>query len=329
MVGQMLALQSHVGLGTFPFSGVFSPVNEQQAQTIVERFLELGGVYIDTAPIYGFGDVENSLGRFLNNTPRDKYYITTKCGIIWAPDRRLLISGRYKDVLCECESSLRRLGLDYIDLYILHVPDPDTPHEETMAALADLQTQGKIREIGLSNVSLEQLQKYNKTRLVRFVQNRFSLLNQSFDRLFVDYCVEHGIGLTPYQVIERGLLTDQMVKSKNHYMNENDLRSTKPEFSTKVKQVITSWVAQSLQPIAESLGVSVSTLAIWWVLQQPAVAFCICGATKETQIIENLGATMIAPPKDTLDQINATYIALANAIHSRDSLNIREFMGVG
>jgi aryl-alcohol dehydrogenase-like predicted oxidoreductase len=322
----MVKSPNRVGLGTFPFASVFSKVSDYGAQSIVRKFLDLGGFYIDTAPIYGFAQAETLLGRILQSIPRDKYYIASKCGYVWGSDRKPQLSGEYQDVISEFEKSLRRLNLECIDLYMSHVPDPDTPFEETMSALADLQAEGKIRDIGVSNVSLEQLQEYNKTGLVKFVQNRFSLLNQSFAPDFIAYCEEQGIGIIPYQVIERGLLTDKVIEGIE--LREGDLRHQKPEFASEVRQVIGWWVGEHLKPIADDLETSVSALAIWWALQQPAIAFCICGATKVAQIVSNLRAASLEPPSDTLERINATYQTLVDEIESKYSMSVREFMGL-
>lgn len=322
----MMKPPNRIGLGTFPFASVFSKVSDYRAKSIVRKFLDLGGFYIDTAPIYGFAQAETLLGRTLQSIPRDKYYIASKCGYVWGSDKKPQLSGKYQDVISEFEKSLRRLNLERIDLYMSHVPDPDTPFEETMSALANLQAQRKIKDIGVSNVSLEQLQEYNKTGLVKFVQNRFSLLNRSFDPDFIAYCEEQGIGIIPYQVIERGLLTDKAVEGIE--LREGDLRHKKPEFVSEVRQVIGRWVGEHLEPIAEDLETSVSALAIWWALQQPAIAFCIVGATEEAQVVSNLRAVSLDPPDDTLERINTSCQALADEIDRNYGKSVREFMGL-
>jgi methylglyoxal reductase len=316
-----------VSLGTYSLANVFSPLTESEARTVLQDYLDLGGFYLDTAPLYGFGRVEELIGQVLTGVRRDRFYLATKFGYVWqtghppgkagsaaAPDGfwwskemrvYLGLNGRYQQVVAECEASLRRLGVDVIDLYMVHVPDESTPCEETMAAMADLQAQGKIRQIGVSNVSLSQLRAYNQTGLVRYVQNRFSLLNQSMDAEFVAYCREKGIGNTPYQVIERGLLTDRVLGGMK--IGQGDIRQLKPEFAPLVRQVVGRWVRDHLKPVADEVGVPVATLAIWWALQQPTVAFCICGATRKTQLVSNLQAASLTPPADTLARIEDGY----------------------
>src|SRR3989344_9210303 len=174
--------RNRVGLGTFPLAGVFSPVTKTKAKRVVQKFLDEGGYYIDTAPLYGFGEVEILLGDALKKYSRNQFYITTKCGYIDVEGKTFQTiqkSGKYKDVVRECERSLKRLQLDYVDLYFVHSPDPDTPFDETMEALFKLQKDGKIKEIGVSNVNLEELKEYNKFGNVKYIQNRFSLINHS------------------------------------------------------------------------------------------------------------------------------------------------------
>jgi methylglyoxal reductase len=315
-----------VGLGTFPLAGVFSTVSNRQAQSIVDRFFDLGGYYIDTAPVYGLGQVETLLGKLLRNRPRDSYYLTSKCGWIWGADKQPTLSGRHQDVIAECEKSLSRLGVDYFDLYMSHVPDPDTPFEETMGALESLRSQGKIRDIGVSNVSLDQLERYDRERLVDVVQNRFSLLNRSLTPPFIEFCAERGIGVVAYQVIERGLLTERAPSGLE--LREGDLRHKKPEFAESVRQVVGKWVGSNLKPIAADVGVSTSALAIWWTLQQPTVAYPICGATKPYQVDQNMKAIALKPPDGLLERINECYQILAEQIHRDHSMSVREYMGL-
>lgn len=321
-----MKLLNGIGLGTFPLANPFTPVDEQTATRIVKTYLELGGQYIDTAPTYAFGKVETLLGKILKDFPRGRYFVNTSCGYVLGENGQFKVSGRYKDVIEDCEASLYRLGLDALDLYISHIPDPNTPFEETVRAMEDLRKQGKIKNIGVSNVTLEQLKEYNKTGSIQYVQNRFSLLNQSFAPDFIAYCQAHRIGIVAYQVIERGLLTNKVVDGI--VLREGDLRHKKPEFAREIRQVIGQWVGEHLKPIAEDLETSVSALAIWWALQQPAIALCQCGATEEAHVVSNLQAITMAPPSDTLDRINASYQILADEVHKEYSQSIREYMGL-
>lgn len=320
-----MKLLNGIGLGTFPFASPFTPVGAKEAEDIVEAYLNGGGRYIDVAPTYGLGKVEELLGELLQKYPRDKYFINTSCGHAREGDT-LKLSGKYQDVLNDCDNSLRRLKVDYIDLYISHVPDPDTPFAETMEALTDLKKAGKVKRIGVSNVSLEQLQDYNATGAVEFVQNRFSLINQDLSPEFQVYCQAHDIGVVAYQVLDRGLLTEGVLQKLA--MRPDDLRRRKPEFRENVVQEIGKWVNESLVPIAKSAEVSLPTLIIWWTLQQPAIALSQCGATSIAQVQKIVAAASFQGTPALKEKIDAAYNTLEERIHDQYQCSVREFTGL-
>jgi len=241
-------MKNRMGLGTFPLAGVFNKISKEKAKEIVKLFLNNGGYYIDAAPLYGFGEVEKLLGEVLKDYPRDKYYVITKCGYIDVEGKTFQTvqkSGRYNDVIRECERSLQRLKLDYIDLYFVHSPDPNTPFEETMRALTDLQKKGKIKYIGVSNVTLAELKEYNRDSNVDFIQNRFSLINRSIDQKFQKYLLENKIGLIPYQVIDRGQLTGKVFENISN-LSEKDLRKGRSDWQPNKLDVMAKWVKENL-----------------------------------------------------------------------------------
>lgn len=312
-----------IGLGTFPFSNVFTKVDRDEARKIVKSFIEFGGNYIETAPLYvGVGSL---LREILRDVPRDKYYISTKCVTGLDKDGQKVRSGKYQSIINQCSLELETLGVDFIDLYMMHIPPPDALPDETMQALNDLKTKGLIKNIGISNVSLEQLKSFCQYGEIRYVQNRFSLLNQSFTAEFHNYCIEHNINYIPFQVIERGLLTSQV---RNLILSENDLRRQKPEFREEVFLVIRNWVYTHLKPIADEMNISVESLVILWTLQQPQIAVCSIGATKSSQIKENMKALNQPFPKEMLDKVNSAYDHLAKEVKTEYSKSIREFMGI-
>jgi aryl-alcohol dehydrogenase-like predicted oxidoreductase len=318
-------LLNGIGLGTFPFASPFSFVDERTAEEILQSYLDNGGQYIDTAPIYAFYKVETFLGQVLKKIPREKYFISTSCGYILNQTGKFEISGKYSDVINNCEGSLKRLNVEYIDLYISHIPDLKTPVSETMGALKDLKKQGKVKRLGVSNVALVQLKEYNIFGGVEYVQNRFSLLNQNFSDDFIKHCNNNDIGLVAYQVIERGLLTN---KASEIGLREGDFRNNKPEFAVQIRTRIGQWIREYLLPIANELKIDVSTLAIWWAMQQPAIAMCQIGATSVRQVTENMKALYLTPPTDTLTNINKAYQILQEEIEREYSQTIREFRNV-
>lgn len=316
-------LTGTIGLGTFPLANVFTHISEKEAHDIFSTFFENGGKFIDTAPVYALGQVEHLVGNILSSYSRDSYYLATKCGFIWDTNRDTKLSGAYGDVIVECEKSLKRLNTEYIDIYMSHMPDDKTPFEETIRAMIDLQSQGKIRAIAVSNVTLGQLKSYNQHGNIGFIQNRFSLINRSVDNDFANYCSQHNIGIIPFQVIERGLLTNS---SSNLKLHKDDLRNKKPEFSYEKRLVISKWVDKNLLPLAKRVNMPVSSLAIWWALYQPNIVCCLTGATSSAQVTENFKASKLPKNIELLSTLDKFYQELNLEISERYQINLREFL---
>ncbi len=322
-----MKLLNGIGLGTFPFASPFTKVDESEAVNIVTTYINAGGKYIDTAPTYAFGEVEILLGKILKKFKRDNFFINTSCGFV-RQGNGYIKSGRYKDVIQDCDESLLRLGLNEIDLYISHTPDTETgtPFSETISAMEDLKKQGKIKAIGVSNVLLEQLKEYNQSNNVEFVQNRFSLLNQNFDEKFTDYCIKNRIGIVAFQVIERGILTEKFIDS-NIELSKNDLRNKKPEFRKGVRWVIQNWVKEDLIPISIRYDLPLSALAIKWALSNDFIALCQCGASNTKQVINNLKSIQ-SSNSDIIDEINAAYNKLSDFLEKEYQQSVIDFLGI-
>lgn len=319
-------MKNRVGLGTFPLASVFTKVTKKRAEEMVKTFIDKGGYYIDAAPVYGFGEVERILGKALKSFPRNQYYLMTKCGWVGIGSQKPAVSSKKKDILRECEDSLRRLGVNCIDLYFVHLPDPDTPFRETMEALLDLKKDGKIRRIGVSNVSLRELEEYARHGKVEFVQNRFSCVNRSIGSHFSKYLERKKIGLVPYQVVERGLLTGKV--SGKYRLRPGDLRRQKPEWQAEVATEISDWTNTCLRPIAESLGVDTENLAISWMLSKPYVDFVIVGATNIEQVETNLESGDLRLPKKIIREIDESYENFELDIRRRYKKEVYRFMGL-
>lgn len=319
--------QKRVALGTFPLAGVFNPVTKEGATDVINTFLDQGGYYIDTAPMYGFGYVEHLLGEVLRSKARDSYYLITKCGKhidevkqTWTPQ------ASYTDVIAQCEESLTRLNTDYIDLYLIHEPDKTTPFEETMRALIDLQTQGKIREIGISNVTLQQLKEYRKFADVRYIQNKFSFINRSIEPEYSEYLVTHLIQLIPYHILEIAQLTGSVLEDGN--LGKNDFRNTLPYFNSNKLSVIRTWVKKHIQPIAKNQGCTIGQLIIAWTLRQAHIPYVLVGTTKPQYVSINMKAQSINLTHDTYTALETAYNQLVTYIHSTYQMSIREFRGL-
>jgi len=316
-------LSGTIGLGTFPLANVFTHISEKEAQNIFSTFFENGGKFIDTAPVYALGQVERMVGKILSRYSRDSYYLATKSGFVWDTNGDTKLSGAYRDVISECEKSLKRLHTEYIDVYMSHMPDTKTPFEESIRAMVDLQSQGKIRAIAVSNVTLDQLKIYNQHGDIGFIQNRFSLINRSVDNDFANYCSQNHIGIIPFQVIERGLLTNN---SSNLKLHKDDLRNKKPEFSYEKRLVISKWVDAKLLPLAKQVNMPISSLAIWWALYQPNIVCCLTGATSSAQVIENFKASKLPKNIDLLSTLDKYYQELYSEIREHYQMTLREFL---
>lgn len=322
-------MNNRVGLGTFPLASVFSKISKKDGEKLVYNFLNQGGYYIDTAPMYGFGEVELLLGRALKNFSREKYYIATKCGYIDVKGQTFQTiqkSGRYNDVLMECDRSLKRLGVEYVDLYLMHSPDPKTPIAETLGAMEKLQKDGKIKKIGVSNVNIFELKEYNQSGKVRFVQNRFSLINRSIDNELASYMLNNAIKLMPYQVIDRGQLTGSVLDDID--LNKDDLRMGRSDWLPQVYGVISEWSKENLLPIAKKIGITLGQLSMPWALHQKYMGFLIVGLTKPGYIPINLKANSIVLSDEIISEVDSAYAKLEKKVWDKYKVSVREFRGL-
>lgn len=323
-------MQNRIGLGTFPLAGVFNSISQDQAKSLIGQFIGQDGYYIDTAPQYGFGEVEKILGTSLKQFSRNRYFLISKCGFPQIEGKSwdtLVKSGKYDDVIQECEDSLRRLQTDYIDLYFVHSPDKNTPFEETMNALVMLQKQGKIGQIGVSNVDLNELSEYRKYGQVNYIQNKFSLINRSVEADFLQYLETNQIKLLPYHVLEIGLLTDRSVNS-SIVLAADDLRNKVKYWQNDKTAPIIEWLKSEIAPVAKDLNLKVEELVTSWTLAQKQIEFVIIGTTSLTDLQNNLKIDQIALSDGTLQQIEAAYKKLVNLIYEQSAQTLKEFRGL-
>jgi len=318
--------KNRVGLGTFPLSSVFNPISSGDAKKLINKFIELGGYYIDTAPLYGNGEVEKLLGNALISTARENFYLITKTVKHVDENGMLFKSGKYEDVVKQIDNSLIRLGLDYVDCLMVHSPDKDVPIEETLRAMEELQKAGKVKDLAVSNVIIEELKEYNKTNKIRFVQNSFSLINRSISAELEKYFLDNKISLIPYHLLEIGLLTG--IAFENFKLKEGDLRRQVPYWNQENQDVVFGWVRNSLAPIAKKLGITIGQLNIAWALHQPFIDFIIAGTTKLEYLGINLKANDIKLSKEILLEIENAYKFLEVKIKSDYGKSLREFRGL-
>lgn len=318
---------NRVGLGTFPLSGVYNPVSPQQKTRVIEQFLELGGHYIDTAPMYGCTQVESLLGTILPKKRRESYYIASKCGKEMYPLQNTWESiAGYTDVIKQCDDSLKRLKLDYIDLYLIHSPDKKTPFEETLRAMNDLKTSGKIREIGVSNVTLDELKQYRTYADIKYVQNRFSFINRSISTEYKNYLKQNNILIIPYEVLELGLLTGSVVEEDQ--LGKHDVRGTTGFFQGNPFVETRDLVKDAIFPIAREYGLTVAQTMIAWTLVQPYIFFPIVGTTKPEYVEINLKAGSVQISNDMLQKLESAYQKLVETVKAKYQTSIKDFRGL-
>jgi methylglyoxal reductase len=308
---------SAVGLGTWAIGGwMWGGTDEATSVRAIETSIDAGISLIDTAPAYGLGRSEELVGKAIAGK-RDKVVIATKCGLNWhngkgnyffdedgLPVRRYLGAD---GIAHEIEQSLRRLGTDHIDLYITHWQDPTTPIAETMQALLRLKEQGKIRAIGASNVSPEELAAYLATGQLDAIQERYSMLDRGIEETLLPMTQPAGVATLGYSSLALGLLTGKV--SATRVFEGDDQRAADPRFSPDNRQHAADFAA-ALKPLADRHGASIAQLVIAWSLHQPGITFALCGARDPAQARDNAEAARLC-----LDAADLARVEVARATH--------------
>jgi aryl-alcohol dehydrogenase-like predicted oxidoreductase len=280
---------SRLAFGTWEFSSDWGHADEDAAITMIRRARELGINFFDTAQQYGFGTSERILGKALRgdlSQNREDVVIATKGGLR-ATDNGLIRDASPEWLRKGVESSLSSLGVDYIDVYLVHWPDPKLPASETAGALADLVSEGKIRHVGVSNYDTAQVEEFSATLPVEVVQPPYHLFRRDIEGALLPYCDKHDIGVMVYGPLAHGLLTGTM-KPDTSFATE-DWRG-KSDIFTGDGFLRNLEVVAQLQHLAADLGVSISQLAIAWTIAQPGVHVAIVGAQHVTYLQDSAGA---------------------------------------
>lgn len=291
---------SAVGLGTWAIGGwMWGGTDEAESIAAIQASLDAGVTLIDTAPAYGLGRSEEIVGKALAGR-RDQAVIATKCGLVWHTDKGMHFFDqegrpvhRYlgRDAIFhEIEESLRRLRTDYIDLYITHWQDPTTPIEETLRALEDLKTSGKIRAIGASNVGTAELRDYISHGGLDAVQERFSMLDREIEADLLPLTRANGIATLSYSSLALGLLSGSIGPSR--VFSGDDQRRDNPRFSVSNREKALAF-ADAIRPVADRHRASIAQTVIAWTLAQPGVTFALCGARNAVQALDNARAGTI------------------------------------
>jgi aryl-alcohol dehydrogenase-like predicted oxidoreductase len=291
-----------VGLGTWAIGGgdwKFGWGAQDDALSIrtIHEAMAVGINWIDTAAVYGLGRSEEVVGRALKEM-KDKPIISTKCERCWDPDGTIVPRLKRASVKQECEDSLRRLGVDVIDMYQIHWPQPDEDIEEGWSAVAELIKEGKVRYAGVSNFSVAQLQRIQPIHAVTFLQPPYSMLNRSIEAELLPYCEENDIGIIAYSPMQKGLLSGKVTKEWAAALPADDHRRADPQFNEPLLSKNIA-LTKALAEIAHRYGRNSAELAIAWVLRQPRVTAAIVGARKPGQIKETVfGGKFAIKPED-------------------------------
>ncbi|MCL7487243.1 MAG: aldo/keto reductase [Desulfobulbaceae bacterium] len=264
---------SRICLGTWAIGGwMWGGTEEDESIRTILTALDKGITFIDTAPVYGFGRSEEIVGKALlnGNVKRDQVVVATKCGLEWSDKGKISRNSSRGRILQEVEDSLRRLQTDYIDLYQIHWPDPDTPFEETAQVMTELLAAGKIRAVGVSNYSPAQMDEFRKAAPLHSVQPPYNLFERGIEADVLPYAKKHGIAVLAYGAICRGLLSGRMKPDTT--FEGDDLRRHDPKFREPRYATYLQAVSELDELAKKEHGRSVLELAVRWVLEQGAIA---------------------------------------------------------
>lgn len=291
-----------ISFGAWAVGGwLWGGTDDDAAVRAMQRGIDLGVTCIDTAPVYGMGHSERIVGRAIAGR-RDQVIVATKCGLRWDAEegqhyfdttdnegnpRRIFRNLRPESIRHECEQSLKRLGVDTIDLYQCHWPDPTTPVDDTMEALLSLQHEGKIREIGVSNFTPDLMRQCMKKGRIASNQPKYSALERESEKEVLPFCRVNDIGILAYSPLAQGLLTGKV--GPDRVFPQNDLRSNKAMFSAENRRRVLDMLEKA-RPIAEKYDATFGQLFLAWTVAQPGVTTALAGARNETQVEENAHA---------------------------------------
>ncbi|NUB45568.1 aldo/keto reductase [Fertoebacter nigrum] len=309
-IGETGIMASAVGLGTWAIGGwMWGGTDDAAAEDAIRAGLDAGITLIDTAPAYGLGHAEAVVGRAMKGR-RDQVVLATKCGLVWHTQRGPYFFSQgglpvHRDLSAaairhEVEQSLTRLNTDRIDLYITHWQDPTTPVAETVAALKDLQREGKILAFAASNTTPDHLAAYRAEGGIAAVQEEYSMVERRIEQTHLLACRDAGIAVMGYSVLALGLLSGRI--GADRVFAGDDQRQGNPRFSPENRGRVDR-VMQVVRPIAADQGASPAQVVIAWTLAQPGLTFALCGARNAQQARENAEAGQLHLAPAEIDAI--------------------------
>ena len=303
---------SALGLGCMGMSDFYGARDDAESLATLHHALDRGLTFLDTADMYGFGDNEELVGRALQGRPRQSVFLATKFGIVRSRTDATArgVNGRPEYVRAACDASLRRLGVDVIDLYYQHRVDPATPIEETVGAMAGLVRAGKVRHLGLSEAGADTIRRAHAVHPIAALQSEYSLWTRDPEDGVLATCRELGIGFVAYSPLGRGFLTGQIRRFED--FAADDYRRLSPRFQGD-NFARNLDLVQRVSQLAAAKRCTPGQLALAWVLAQGPDIVPIPGTKRRTYLDENLGALDVTLTAAELAQIEAIFPAQAAA----------------
>ena len=276
-----------IGGGNWEFA--WGAQDDQESITAIHQALELGVNWIDTAAIYGLGQSEEIVGQALKSWSGARPMVFTKCSMRWHEDRSIYRSLKAESVIEEAENSLRRLGVETIDLYQIHWPNPEAEIEEGWEAMARLREQGKVRWIGVSNCSPVQMERLSRIAPIASLQPPYSMLRPAVEQELLPWALKHNIGVISYSPMVNGLLAGKMTAERIAAMPADDLRRKGVEFN-EPRLSRNLQLVELLREIGNGYDVTPGVVAVAWTLKHPAITGAIVGGRNAAQVKETAAA---------------------------------------
>lgn len=290
-----------IGVGAWAIGGTgWGPQDDQESIAAIKRALDLGVNWIDTAAVYGNGHSEEIVGKAIKG--REKPYVFTKCSLLTDENGKITNNLKADSIRREVEASLKRLGIEAIDLYQIHWPNPDPDIEEGWSTLAELKKAGKVRHIGVSNFNVEQMRRAERIAPVETLQPPYSLINRDIEKDILPYCEEHNIGVIAYSPMASGLLSGQMSKERLERMADDDWRKNHPEFR-EPRLARNLELVNLLTDIGFPHNMPAGVVAIAWALRNPVVTAAIVGVRNVRQVEEIIPAAEFRLKESELEEI--------------------------
>ncbi|CAI2698672.1 Aldo-keto reductase IolS [Apilactobacillus kunkeei] len=301
-IGKSNVESTPLGLGTNAVGGnnLFPNLKDETGIQIVKTGLDSGITLLDTAFAYGMGHSEELIGQAIKGYDRSKFVIATKAAQDTS-DGDVKINNNPQFLKQSVDDALKRLQTDYIDIFYIHFPDDQTPKDEAVAALNEMKQDGKIKAIGVSNFSLDQIKEANKDGLVDVVEDQYSLLHRDAETEMFDYLRENNISFVPFFPLASGLLTGKYSEVVD--FPENDIRHGNPDFTGERFEKIVEKV-NNLKPLADKHGITTAQLVLAWYIKNPDVTVVIPGAKRPEQVESNAKALNVSLSDEEYSQID-------------------------